>query len=79
MQIISRRYYIGTVALVLPDGSIPAALSAFTHDVLEVEVSAYKGLMPYARWRDAPVLVVALIGIVAGVGGRGRRLYEKRQ
>ncbi|MCL2161503.1 MAG: apolipoprotein N-acyltransferase [Betaproteobacteria bacterium] len=62
----------GMTALVLPDGSVPAALPAFTRGVLEVEVSAYKGLTPYARWGDAPVLVVALIGIVAGVGIRRR-------
>jgi apolipoprotein N-acyltransferase len=68
----------GMTALVLPDGSVPAALPAFTRGVLEVEVSAYKGLTPYARWADLPALIVALAGvvIVIGAGWRGRRLRE---
>jgi apolipoprotein N-acyltransferase len=69
----------GMTALVLPDGSVPAALPAFTRGVLEVEVSAFRGLTPYARWGDALALVAALMGIavaVAGAGWRGRRFQK---
>ncbi|MCL2590282.1 MAG: apolipoprotein N-acyltransferase [Betaproteobacteria bacterium] len=58
----------GITALVLPDGSVPAVLPAFTRGVLEVKVSAYKGFTPYARWGNVPVLVVVLVGIVVGAG-----------
>ncbi len=64
----------GMTALVLPNGSVPAALPAFTRGVLEVEVSAFKGLTPYARWGDVPALVLALIGIGAAVGVRRRAI-----
>jgi apolipoprotein N-acyltransferase len=69
----------GMTALVLPDGSVPAALPAFTRGVLEVEVPAFKGLTPYARWGDVPALVLALIGvaIVVGAGRRGRLEREE--
>jgi len=58
----------GMTALVLPDGSVPAVLPAFTRGVLEVEVPAFKGLTPYARWGDVPALIVALIGMMVGIG-----------
>ncbi|MCL2644441.1 MAG: apolipoprotein N-acyltransferase [Betaproteobacteria bacterium] len=61
----------GMTALVLPDGSVPAVLPAFTRGVLEVEVPAFKGLTPYARWGDMAALIAALIGIAVGVGRRG--------
>ena len=61
----------GMTALALPDGSVPAVLPAFTRGVLEVEVSAFKGLTPYARWGDVPVLVVALIVVAVVAGRRG--------
>jgi len=60
----------GMTALVLPDGSVPAVLPAFTRGVLEVEVSAYKGLTPYARWGDMLALVFAVIGVAVGVRRR---------
>ena len=71
----------GMTALVLPDGSVPAVLPAFTRDVLEVEVVVFKGLTPYARWGDAPVLVVALIGIVVagGIGRRDKHSHKEHQ
>ncbi|MDR2261694.1 MAG: apolipoprotein N-acyltransferase, partial [Azoarcus sp.] len=51
----------GMTALVLPDGSVPAVLSAFTRGVLEVRVPAYRGDTPYARWGDLPALAAAAI------------------
>jgi apolipoprotein N-acyltransferase len=62
----------GMTALVLPDGSVPAVLPAFTRGVLEVEVPAFKGLTPYARWGDVPALVLALIVVAVAVRA-GRR------
>ncbi|MDR3087693.1 MAG: apolipoprotein N-acyltransferase [Azoarcus sp.] len=55
----------GMTALVLPDGSVPAVLPAFTRGVLEIQVSAWRGLTPYARWGDALALGVALIILAA--------------
>ena len=57
----------GMTALVLPDGSVPSVQPAFTSGVLEVEVPAYRGLTPYARWGDLPALVAALLALVAVV------------
>ncbi|MDR2209597.1 MAG: apolipoprotein N-acyltransferase [Azoarcus sp.] len=69
----------GMTALVLPDGSVPAVQPAFTRGVLEVEVSAFKGLTPYARWGDVPALILALVAVVVAVrvGRRGTLLREK--
>jgi apolipoprotein N-acyltransferase len=69
----------GMTALVLPDGSVPAVLPAFTRGVLEVKVTAFKGLTPYARWGDVPALVFAVVGIAAavGVGRRGKHSREE--
>ena len=69
----------GMTALVLPDGSVPAALPAFTRGVLEVEVPAFRGVTPYARWGDAPALATALAGvaIALGVGRRSRHSREE--
>jgi apolipoprotein N-acyltransferase len=66
----------GMTALILPDGSVPAVLPAFTRGVLEVEVPAFKGLTPYARWGDVPALVLALVAVAVGAGRRGGRLRE---
>ena len=61
----------GMSALVLPDGSVPAVLPAFTRGILEVEVSAFRGLTPYARWGDNLALALALIAVVVVAGKRG--------
>jgi apolipoprotein N-acyltransferase len=63
----------GMTALVLPDGTVAASLPAFTRGVLEVAVPAYRGLTPYARWGDWPLLVLAW-GVAGGmIFGRVRR------
>ena len=62
----------GMTALVLPDGSVPAVLPAFTRGVLEIELPAWRGLTPYARWGDALALGVALIILI------GLRLFCSR-
>ncbi|MDR2015187.1 MAG: apolipoprotein N-acyltransferase [Azoarcus sp.] len=62
----------GMTAFVLPDGSVPAVLPAFARGVLEVEVPAFRGLTPYARWGNMPALAVALIVVAVAVGA-GRR------
>ena len=49
----------GMTAAVLPDGSVLAALPAFTEDVLTVQVQGYSGLTPYARWGNALALLLA--------------------
>ncbi|MDR2688798.1 MAG: apolipoprotein N-acyltransferase [Azoarcus sp.] len=53
----------GMTALILPDGAVAAVLPAFTRDVLEVSVSAWQGMTPYARWGDVPALLIASLSL----------------
>ena len=69
----------GISALVNPAGRVVAAAPQFETSVLEVEVPPLQGLTPYARWRDAPVLVLIAILLFIGwwvrrAAGRGRAL-----
>lgn len=54
----------GMTAIVMPDGSVPHVLKAFTTGAIEAEVRGYGGLTPYARWGNWPVL-----GVLAAVLG----------
>ncbi|MDR1661320.1 MAG: apolipoprotein N-acyltransferase [Azoarcus sp.] len=69
----------GMTALALPDGSVPAALPAFTRGVLETSVSAYRGDTPYARLGDAPALAGASIVLGALALMRWRRCFAFRR
>ena len=46
----------GMTAIVMPDGSVPHVLKAFTTGAIDAEVRGYGGLTPYARWGNWPVL-----------------------
>ncbi|MEC5387590.1 apolipoprotein N-acyltransferase [Uliginosibacterium sp. H3] len=54
----------GMTAVVMPDGSVPEVLPAFTSGALKTEVRGYTGLTPFARWGNWPV--IGLMGFVLG-------------
>jgi apolipoprotein N-acyltransferase len=54
----------GMTAAVAPDGTVLAALPAFTRDALRVEVRGHAGLTPYARRGNAPALLFAIAGLL---------------
>ncbi|WP_332671120.1 apolipoprotein N-acyltransferase [Aromatoleum sp.] len=62
----------GMTAVVNPDGSVAAALPAFTRGALRLEVRGYAGLTPYARWGDRAAMLIALLAVVAGGAGARR-------
>ena len=56
----------GMTAVIAADGSIQAALPAFTQGVLKAEVRAYQGMTPYARFGNWPAIgLIALLLVVA--------------
>ncbi len=52
----------GVTAAVDERGEIVKALPQFTRDVLDVDAVPRQGATPYVRWRDAPVLI--LLGVI---------------
>ena len=61
----------GISALVTPDARVAASLPMFEAGALEVVLTPLQGRTPYARWRDGPVLVLTVLGLV--IGWRVRR------
>ncbi len=61
----------GMTAVITPDGSVTAQLPPFTQGVLRAEVTAYRGLTPYARFGNGPAL--ALMFLLLAVASRRRR------
>jgi apolipoprotein N-acyltransferase len=49
----------GMTAVIQPDGHVDAVLPPFKAGVLEAEVRGFKGMTPYARWGNWPVLLIA--------------------
>ncbi|MFA6441099.1 MAG: apolipoprotein N-acyltransferase [Sterolibacterium sp.] len=64
----------GMTAAVRPDGTILAALPAFTADALMVEVSGYTGMTPYAHWGNAPALLLVAGALLPALWRRRSRL-----
>lgn len=56
----------GMTALVMPDASVAAVLPQFERGVLEVEVSGYSGMTPYAHVGDWLAAALAALSILAG-------------
>jgi len=54
----------GMTAAVRPDGTVMAELPAFTADALVVEVQGFAGMTPFARWGNAPTLLLAVASLV---------------
>jgi apolipoprotein N-acyltransferase len=60
----------GMTAIIAADGSVQAALPPFTTGVLEGEVTARRGLTPYARWGNIAFLLLAAAALTAAIGRR---------
>lgn len=67
----------GMTALILADGVIAAQLPPFTRDLLVVRVSGRSGATPYVRLGDTPVLAMALLMLLWGLG-RGQSAKRGR-
>lgn len=57
----------GVTAIIDQKGRVVSALPEFTTATLEGQVQGYIGMTPYARWGNAPVvlLLITLLGVVA--------------
>lgn len=62
----------GMTAAIQPDGRVVAALPPFTRAALRVELQSYRGLTPFMRWGNVPVLLLALVVITVGAVQRKR-------
>lgn len=56
----------GMTAVVNPDGRVQAALEPFTRAALVADVQGMQGLTPFVRWGNGPVLVLAMLAVLAG-------------
>lgn len=63
----------GATAVIRPDGGIQSVLPAMTRGILHAEVRAHHGLTPYARWGDAPVVLLAGLYAMLVAGCMTRR------
>lgn len=61
----------GMTAVIAPNGHVMASLEPFTQGVLRTEVTAYRGLTPYARFGNLPALAICLL-LLAAISRRGR-------
>jgi apolipoprotein N-acyltransferase len=61
----------GVTAIIDPKGRVVSSLPEFTAATLQGEAQGYTGMTPYARWGNAPV-VVLLISLLAVVALRRR-------
>ncbi|NJD23928.1 MAG: apolipoprotein N-acyltransferase [Betaproteobacteria bacterium] len=57
----------GMTAIVAADGSVAAALPAFTTGVLRGEVRAHAGTTPYVRWGNGAFLALVFAALVAAL------------
>ena len=63
----------GISAVIDPAGRIVAQAPQFQQAVLSERIQPMQGLTPYARWGDAPLLVIAALVLLGGaIRGRGR-------
>ncbi|MCX9157713.1 apolipoprotein N-acyltransferase [Niveibacterium sp. 24ML] len=62
----------GMTAVIRPDGSVQAVLPAFTRGALNAEVRGYRGMTPYARLGNAPVVVLSMVILLALIVTRRR-------
>jgi apolipoprotein N-acyltransferase len=70
----------GVTALIAYDGTVTGRLPQFEPGVLTGEVEPRVGLTPYVRVGNAPVVVLAFAGLVAGfVASRPRSKGERAQ
>ncbi len=58
----------GVTAIIDADGGIVARAPVFEETVLTGEVTGRRGYTPFARWRNAPLIVLLSLLLVVGVG-----------
>jgi apolipoprotein N-acyltransferase len=63
----------GMTAAVAPDGTVAAVLPPFVADGLTVSVQGYRGLTPYARVGNGPVVLLALLACLPAWRAQRRR------
>lgn len=63
----------GMTAAIGPHGDIRGALEPDRPGVLDVEVQGTQGLTPYVRWKNIPILVWSLLGLLWSYRRRPRR------
>lgn len=68
----------GMTAAIDPDGTVRAVLPAQTVGVLDVEVQGTRGLTPYVRWGNSPMLAWFALFLLMGLYllGRGKRTAQ---
>lgn len=78
----SRRWLIraandGVSALVAPDGTVAERATEFQPAVLRGTVTPRRGLTPYARFGDWPVLAAAVLALLASLLAGGSRALKR--
>jgi apolipoprotein N-acyltransferase len=66
----------GMTAAIAPDGGIAGLLEPFTVGALNVTVTGYSGLTPYARYGNLPALALAILALLPTLRNR-RRLRNR--
>ena len=56
----------GISALIGPDGRVESRSQQYATELMRGQVWPRQGLTPYARWRDAPLWVLAIASLLAG-------------
>jgi apolipoprotein N-acyltransferase len=64
----------GMTAAIAPDGTVAGVLQPFSTGALVVEAQGYAGMTPYARYGNAPMLALALLGLLPALLGRRKTL-----
>ncbi|WP_018413180.1 apolipoprotein N-acyltransferase [Methyloversatilis thermotolerans] len=62
----------GMTAAIQPDGRVSAVLPPFMRAALRVSVQGHTGRTPFMRWGNAPVLLLALLVVIAAAVQRKR-------
>ncbi len=67
----------GISALIGPDGRVVARSRQYETELMRGEVMPRAGLTPYARWRDAPLWALGVVGLFASLVSRVRKYMKK--
>lgn len=57
----------GMTGAIDPDGKVRALLPAHSRAILDIEVQGTQGITPYVAWGNDAVLLLSLIGLLAGL------------
>ena len=62
----------GITAIVAPNGKVVSKLPQFEQGVLVGEVAAMRGLTPYSRWLDIPIVLLSMVLVAVAAVVRHR-------